>query len=52
MANTYLVPIDFSRASERALDFALKMAREKEGKSGCAPCRAGRADPSADWQSA
>jgi hypothetical protein len=32
MANTYLVPIDFSRASERALDFALKMAREKEEK--------------------
>ena len=32
MANTYLVPIDFSRASERALDFALKIAREKEEK--------------------
>jgi len=32
MANTYLVPIDFSRSSERALDLALKMARKNDGK--------------------
>ena len=30
--NTYVVPIDFSRGSERALDFALKLARERRGK--------------------
>ena len=31
-ANTYVVPIDFSRGSERALDFAMKLARERRGK--------------------
>ena len=31
-ANTYVVPIDFSRASEKALDFAIKLARERRGK--------------------
>ena len=30
--NTYLVPIDFSRGSERALDYAFAMARERKGK--------------------
>jgi nucleotide-binding universal stress UspA family protein len=30
--NTYLVPIDFSRGSERALDYALGLAREKKAK--------------------
>ncbi len=31
-ADLYLVPIDFSRGSERALDYALKMARQNKGK--------------------
>jgi len=31
-SDTYLVPIDFSRGSERALDYALKLARERKGK--------------------
>ena len=31
-AKTYVVPIDFSRGSEKALDFALKLARESRGK--------------------
>lgn len=31
-AERYLVPIDFSRGSERAFDYALKMARENKGK--------------------
>jgi nucleotide-binding universal stress UspA family protein len=31
-ANTYVVPIDFSRGSEKALDFALKLACERRGK--------------------
>lgn len=31
-ANTYVVPIDFSRGSEKALDFAMKLARERRGK--------------------
>lgn len=31
-STTYLVPIDFSRGSERALDYALKLARERKGK--------------------
>ena len=31
-ANTYVVPIDFSRGSEKALDFAIKLARERRGK--------------------
>ena len=31
-ANTYVVPIDFSRGSERALDFAMKLARQRNGK--------------------
>ena len=31
-AKTYVVPIDFSRGSERALDFAMKLARERRGK--------------------
>jgi nucleotide-binding universal stress UspA family protein len=31
-ANIYLVPIDFSRGSERALDYGLKLARERKGK--------------------
>jgi nucleotide-binding universal stress UspA family protein len=29
-ANTYLVPIDFSRGSERALDYALRLARDQK----------------------
>jgi nucleotide-binding universal stress UspA family protein len=32
MANIYLVPLDFSRGSERALDVALAMARERNKK--------------------
>ena len=28
----YLVPIDFSRGGDRALDYALKFARERQGK--------------------
>ena len=32
VSNTYLVPIDFSRGSERALDYALGMARERKAK--------------------
>lgn len=31
-AELYLVPLDFSRGSERALDYALKLAREKKAK--------------------
>ena len=31
-SDLYLVPIDFSRGSERALDYALKMARVGKGK--------------------
>ena len=31
-ANTYVVPMDFSRGSEKALDFAMKLARERRGK--------------------
>jgi nucleotide-binding universal stress UspA family protein len=31
-ANIYVVPIDFSRGSEKALDFAMKLARERRGK--------------------
>lgn len=31
-ANTYVVPLDFSRGSEKALDFAMKLARERRGK--------------------
>jgi nucleotide-binding universal stress UspA family protein len=31
-SNTYLVPIDFSRGSERALDYAQGLARERKGK--------------------
>jgi nucleotide-binding universal stress UspA family protein len=31
-SNIYLVPIDFSRGSERALDYALGLARERKGK--------------------
>jgi nucleotide-binding universal stress UspA family protein len=31
-SNIYLVPIDFSRGSERALDYALKLARENKGR--------------------
>lgn len=30
--DTYLVPLDFSRGSERALDYALALARERNGK--------------------
>jgi nucleotide-binding universal stress UspA family protein len=52
MANTYLVPIDFSRASERALDFALKMAREKEEKVVALHVVPAELNPPADWQSA
>lgn len=32
MANNYLVPIDFSRGAAKALDYALKLARERRGK--------------------
>jgi len=31
-SDLYLVPIDFSRGSEKALDCALKLARERKGK--------------------
>jgi nucleotide-binding universal stress UspA family protein len=31
-ANTYVVSVDFSRSSERAFDFAMKLARERRGK--------------------
>lgn len=31
-SHTYLVPIDFSRGSEKALDFALALGRERKGK--------------------
>jgi nucleotide-binding universal stress UspA family protein len=31
-SNIYLVPIDFSRGSERALEYALGLARERKGK--------------------
>lgn len=30
--NVFLVPVDFSRGSEKALDYALKMAREQDAK--------------------
>ena len=30
--DVFLVPVDFSRGSEKALDYALKMAREQRGK--------------------
>jgi nucleotide-binding universal stress UspA family protein len=30
--NNYVVPIDFSRGSEKALGFAIKLARERRGK--------------------
>ena len=30
--NHYVVPIDFSRGSEKALDLALKLARERRGR--------------------
>ena len=31
-SDTYLVPVDFSRGSERALDYALKLVREGKGR--------------------
>jgi nucleotide-binding universal stress UspA family protein len=31
-SNIYLVPIDFSHGSERALEYALKLAGERKGK--------------------
>jgi nucleotide-binding universal stress UspA family protein len=31
-SNIYLVPVDFSRGSERALDYALTMAGERNGE--------------------
>ena len=31
-SNIYLVPLDFSRGSEKALDYALALARERNGK--------------------
>jgi nucleotide-binding universal stress UspA family protein len=31
-SNIFLVPVDFSRGSERALDYALSLARERKGK--------------------
>jgi nucleotide-binding universal stress UspA family protein len=31
-ANTYVVSVDFSRSSERAFDFAIRLARERRGK--------------------
>jgi nucleotide-binding universal stress UspA family protein len=31
-SNIYLVPVDFSRGSGKALDYALKLAREKPAK--------------------
>lgn len=31
-SKTYLVPVDFSKTSERALDHAIKLARENNGK--------------------
>jgi nucleotide-binding universal stress UspA family protein len=31
-SNTYLVPLDFSRGSLRALDYALALVRERKGK--------------------
>jgi nucleotide-binding universal stress UspA family protein len=31
-SNTYLVPLDFSRGSEKALDYALALARERKGR--------------------
>jgi nucleotide-binding universal stress UspA family protein len=31
-SNIYLVPIDFSRGAERALDYALMLARKNNGK--------------------
>ena len=30
--DVFLVPVDFSRGSEKALDYALKMAREQDAK--------------------
>ena len=32
MSNIYLVPLDFSRDSEKAFDYALALARERNGK--------------------
>jgi nucleotide-binding universal stress UspA family protein len=32
MSHIYLVPLDFSRGSERAFDYALALARERNGK--------------------
>ncbi|HSE86310.1 MAG TPA: universal stress protein [Candidatus Binatia bacterium] len=32
LSNTYLVPLDFSRGSEKALDYALALARERKKK--------------------
>jgi nucleotide-binding universal stress UspA family protein len=32
MSNIYLVPLDFSRGSEKAFDYALALARERNGK--------------------
>lgn len=31
-SKSYLVPLDFSRGSEKALDYALALARERKGK--------------------
>jgi nucleotide-binding universal stress UspA family protein len=31
-SDTYLVPLDFSRGSEKALNYALALARERNGK--------------------
>lgn len=30
--NTYVVPVDFSRISEAAVDHAVKLSRESKGK--------------------
>jgi nucleotide-binding universal stress UspA family protein len=32
MANTYVVPVDFSKTSEAALDHAVKLSKENKGK--------------------
>ena len=32
MAETYLVPVDFSPASEVGLDYALKLVKEKKAR--------------------
>ena len=31
-AETYLIPIDFSRGSDKAFDYAMKLARERKAK--------------------